>query len=218
MFEDLKLEWAAEDKRHISARGKILVKALKRRDENGEPVSVSRVAREFKLQTHRVSQYLDVAAMSEVTGGVINNTPAKKGGNTTEAIAEIIKAHRPKNPDPEYVQDYLDEGFGKPAAERQAVAYEAPENAIEAGHVVETLDKQNKKAAKIVLPEATEWSIKLRKACTYVRHAAAILDDAKINDLKRKETLTRVSDAHLKWMEQMERIENFHPSFNPQGD
>jgi hypothetical protein len=41
-----------------------------------------------------------------------------------------------------------------------------------------------------------------------------MLNEAKINDLKRAETRKRISAVHAKWMEQIERIKNFHPTFD----
>jgi hypothetical protein len=40
-----------------------------------------------------------------------------------------------------------------------------------------------------------------------------MLNAAKITDLKKKITRDRIAEAHAKWMEQIERIENFHPTF-----
>jgi len=46
-----------------------------------------------------------------------------------------------------------------------------------------------------------------------VKSAAGLLDRANIADLKRAATRKLIAAAHAKWMEQIERIENFHPTF-----
>jgi len=124
-----------------------------------------------------------------------------------------VKEFAPAEPDEDYVAEYEANGHTPEVAKCLATAYEAGENAIEAGVIQETVTKQNERAAKIVLSRGTDWEMRLRRSVGDVKSAAGLLDRANIADLKRAATRKLIAAAHAKWMEQIERIENFHPTF-----
>ena len=93
----------------------------------------------------------------------------------------------------------LQNGHTPEVAKCLATAYEAGENAIEAGVIQETVTKQNERAAKIVLPRGTDWEMRLRRAVGDVKSAAGLLDRANIADLKRAATRKLIAAAHAKF-------------------
>jgi hypothetical protein len=125
----------------------------------------------------------------------------------------VIRSHAPEAPDDDYVAEYEAEGHTPEVAKRLARAYEATEKAIDAGVVQESRGKENERLTRIVLPEGTDWTMRLRRACADVALAARLLNDAKMNDLRRADTRKQIAAVHAKWMEQIERIENLHPTF-----
>ncbi len=163
-----------------------------------------------------VADHLKRYAIESASGGGKQACPleATTGGrHIGKQIQEVVKEFSPPQPDEEYIAEYESEGHTPEVAKCLATAYEAGENAVEAGVIQETVTKQNKRAAKIVLPAGTDWEMRLRRACSDIKSAAGLLDRANISDLKRATTRKQVAVAHAKWMEQIERVENFHPTF-----
>ena len=124
-------------------------------------------------------------------------------------MRDVLQSHAPEEADPDYVADYTAQGHSEPVAQRMAIAYEATENAIEAGDVVPA----TKQKPVELFPDRSEWEIKLRRLCADIKSAAGQIDRANINDLKKASTRKQIASAHAKWIEQIERIENFHPNF-----
>ncbi|MCH8853737.1 MAG: hypothetical protein IID41_13955 [Planctomycetes bacterium] len=131
-----------------------------------------------------------------------------------EQVNRVVTKFAPAEPEEEYLLEYETEGHTPEVAKCLALAYEAGENAIEAGVLQETVSKTKQRASQIVMPSGLDWDMRLRSACAAVKSAAGLLDRAKIADLRRAETRKQVEIAHAKWMEQIERIENFHPTFD----
>jgi len=179
--------------------------------------SMQQLADLLEYSRQWVQDHLKRYAIETACGGGNSSYPLIQpddGRNMKEQVQEVVKEFAPEKPDEEYVSEYEAEGHTPEIAKCLANAYEAGENAIEAGVIQETITKQNERASKIVLPAGTDWEMRLRRACADVKSAAGLLDRANISDLKRATTRKQIAAAHTKWMEQIERIENFHPTFN----
>lgn len=157
-----------------------------------------------------VADHLQWFATSDAAGGGAATPSSMK----RDDVRQVVKQFKPTEPSEEYVAEYSAEGHSPEVAKCLAIAYEAGEQAIEAGVIQETVTKQNERASQIVLPKGTDWEMRLRRACADVKAAAGLLDRANIADLKRAATRKHIAAAHAAWMEQIERIENFHPTFN----
>ena len=178
--------------------------------------SMQQVADLFGNTTNWVREHLRRYAIENASGGGCAHTPlvgADDQRRMQKQIEQVVKDYAPKEPSEDYVAEYESEGHTPEVAKCLANAYEAGENAIEAGVIQETTTKQNARASKIVLPSGVDWEMRLRRACSDIKSAAGMLDRANIADLKRATTRKQVAAAHAKWMEQIERIVNFHPTF-----
>jgi hypothetical protein len=180
--------------------------------------SMQEVADLLEYSRRWVREHLDRYAIESASGGGGDTHPLVRDtaghGDVSKQVREVVKQFAPAEPDEDYVAEYEAEGHTPEVAKCLANAYEAGENAIEAGVIQETVTKQNERAAQIFLPQGTDWEMRLRRAVADVKSAAGLLDRAKITDLKRAATRKYIAAAHAKWMEQIERIENFHPAFS----
>ena len=115
-----------------------------------------------------------------------------------------------------YIDHYVNEGHTPAAATRLAKAEWAAEAAVEAGVIKEDTKKSGERVNKILFPEddVDTWTLRFRGHMAAVERAAEFLDspETKINYLRRKSTCEKVASAHAKWLEQVERVCNFHPS------
>ncbi|KKM85379.1 hypothetical protein LCGC14_1289670 [marine sediment metagenome] len=178
--------------------------------------SMQKIADLLGFSRQSIQTHLDQYALESAAGGGNDHCPLERGGANRDnraQVAEVIRSHAPAEPDENYVAEYVTEGHTPEVAKRLARVYEATENAIEAGVVQESKGKSDERLTKIVLPQGTDWVMRLRRACADVKSAAGMLDRAKITDLKRAATRNQVAVAHAKWMEQIERLENFHDTF-----
>jgi hypothetical protein len=174
--------------------------------------SIKEVARLSGRDQSWVQERLDEYAMIEAAGGI----PGEGDRGTVPLVGrqdqrrEIVKTFAPAKPCAEYVEDYEEQGMEPAVAARLAKAYEATEKALDKGVIKESRDKEKNRFFEVALNPASEWNLKLNNICSDIRSAASALDDAKVNDLKRRETHDRVVAAFEKLEEQIERIHNFH--------
>jgi hypothetical protein len=114
-----------------------------------------------------------------------------------------------------YLNHYLEQGHEPAAATRLAKAEWAAEAAVEAGVIQESTNKRNEKVNQILFPSDSKdsFEIDLRMHMARVESAARFLNDSKIPHLRRKSTCEKVALAHEKWLEQVERVVNLHPTF-----
>lgn len=113
-----------------------------------------------------------------------------------------------------YLEHYVEQGHEPAAAVRLAKAEWAAESAVEAGVIKEDVNKRNEKVNRILFPEDAKdtFDIDLKMHIARVKAAASFLDNAKVNFLRRKSTCEMVESANEKWIEQVDRILNFHPN------
>ena len=195
-------------KRHRSEWCRLVYEASVKR-------SMQQVADLMGYSRQWVTDHLKRYAVESSAGGAGAPTPlvTTAGGDTGKEVRQVVKQFAPPEPDEDYVAEYEAAGHTPEVAKCLANAYEAGEKAIEAGVIQETTTKQNERVTQIVLPQGVDWEMRLKRAASDVKCAAGLLDDAKIPDLKRALTRKIVAAAHAVWMEQIERIENFHPTF-----
>jgi hypothetical protein len=148
--------------------------------------SITQLAELIDYSRQWVQERLDEYAMQQA--GCRPATPLT-GGRAERR--EIINRYAPKSPDEEYVAEYESSGYTPEVASRLARVYEATEVALDRGAIKESVTHERERVREI-----------------------ATLEEAKISDLKKKATRDRIAEAHAKWMEQIERIENFHPTFS----
>jgi hypothetical protein len=171
--------------------------------------TMGEVARLVGYSGDWVRDRLDEYAINEVVG-VATGDPAIGGQEKRE---QLIKHYAPKQVDSEYVADYEAAGHTPEVAKRLARVYEAAEVALDSGAIKESVNRERERVREIALPQGVAWEMELRTECNRLKVFAAMLNAAKITDLKKKITRDRIAEAHAKWMEQIERIENFHPTF-----
>jgi len=113
-----------------------------------------------------------------------------------------------------YLEHYVEQGHKPAAAVRLAKAEWAAESAVEAGVIKEDVNKRNEKVNRILFPDDAKdtFDIDLKMHIARVKAAASFLDNAKVNYLRRKTTCEMVESANEKWIEQVDRILNFHPN------
>lgn len=128
-------------------------------------------------------------------------------------IIESIKGKDAEQFEP-YLEHYVEQGHEPAAAVRLAKAEWAAESAVEAGVIKEDVNKRNEKVNRILFPEDAKdtFDIDLKMHIARVKAAASFLDNAKVNFLRRKSTCEMVESANEKWIEQVDRILNFHPN------
>lgn len=182
---------------------------------------------------------LDVSGISIAAGGSENSTPLTGVvGDVSKDVPRIIKDYRPSvrvkladdgegnqsvdsitGDDSDEFEPYLDhyirEGHEPAAATRLAAAEWAGEAAVEAGVIKESRNKRNEKVNKITFPEHDDdtFAMDLKLHVARVEAAARFLDNAKMSNLRKESTCEKVASAHAKWLEQVERIRNLHPTF-----
>lgn len=135
-----------------------------------------------------------------------------QGGNQKIASVEGTDAEQFEP----YLNHYLEQGHEPAAATRLAKAEWAAEAAVEAGVIKEGVNKRNEKVNQILFPQrdSETFEIDLRMHMARVESAARFLDEAKMNYLRRKATCERVAAANQKWLVQVERILNLHPTLH----
>lgn len=158
-----------------------------------------------------VKEHLQYFAVADASG---RRAAPRANGLTRDAVRGVVKRHGPEKPDSNYVSDYEAEDHTKEVAQCLASAYEAAEVALDKGTIKEAKEKGDDRVGKLISADRGNWSAKLARVASTVRHAAQVLDNAKVSDLRKAETRKAIAKAHAAWMVQMERIENFHDSFN----
>lgn len=180
--------------------------------------SVHYVAEALGKERGWVRNMLDLFAIESSIGGGQAPAPLRKGvggGAPSKAGPQeiVMREYAPEEPSDECVEEFKLQGYTDDVAKRMARASEAAEAAIEAGAIKESFDKQKRRVAELVLPNGADFRMRLQRACSDVRAAARLLNEAKMSDLKRAFTRELVADAHAEWAYQMERMENIHPNF-----
>lgn len=163
-----------------------------------------------------VAEHLKRYSLEAVSGGSSGDGPQIKVSNgepIKSQITKLISEFAPTEINKEYIEKEEEKGHTPEVAKCLAKAHEAGENAIKAGVLVETLAKSKERSLKIILPPEIDWHTKLVSICASVQRATVLLDRAQISDLRKEETYRKIMLAHDKWMEQVERIKNFHPIF-----
>lgn len=208
--DEVKTRAATLKKRHRSEWCRLVYEASVER-------SMQEVAELMDYSRKWVADHLKRYALEDASGGGSGQSPLVQGGegqDTQEQVAHVVKEYAPKEPDEDYIAEYEAAGHTPEVARCLATSYEAGERAIDAGVLKETFTKENERASEIVLPRGADWEMRLRRACADVKSAAGLLDRANIADLKRAATRKQIASAHAAWMEQIERLENFHPTFS----
>jgi hypothetical protein len=115
-----------------------------------------------------------------------------------------------------YVISYMDMGQLLAIALRLAKAEWAAEAAMDSGVIKEDVNKNRKKVNKILFPEQdkAKMELDLMRHMAQVEQAARFLDGVEMRFLRRKSTAKKVLEANEKWLEQIERVSNLHPTFN----
>lgn len=191
-------------KRHRSEWARLVYEACVKR-------SMQEVADLLGYTRQWVADHLKWYAIELASGGGNGVTPSSD--TKRDDVNQVVKQFAPDEPSEEYIAEYEFEGHTPEVAKCLANAYEAGENAIEEGVIQESVDKRNRRVSKIVLPDDRDWEMKLRLISSTVKLAARELNVAHIADLKLPRTRKRVAEAHAAWMEQIERLQNFHPTF-----
>ena len=218
MFSDQEIlnRWEDEEKRHADTQAQIVLDAAKGR-------GIREISRLLNLSQGSVQEYLDRAALLEAGGYSFHPkgvtavaVTSDRGPANRNDVRKIMNEYKPSFPNPSYVDEYKDREYDDAVAKRLALAYEATEEAITDGVIEETIVQKAGKAesaVRINLPDGVDWEMRLRRAMTDVKAAARLLNDAKMTDLRRAATRKRVAAAHAKWLEQIERVANLHPTF-----
>ena len=71
-------------------------------------------------------------------------------------------------------------------------------------------------AAQVLSPdgETVKYLLDLKSNAARMNIFCKWLDTSKIEDLKRPQTRTIIAKVHDKWREQVDRLRNFHPTFD----
>ena len=178
------------------------------------------VAGRLGISHQTVFRALDRVAVHAAIGGPQGTTPAFDAGHRD--IERLVKQYGPSKDEQAseefvpYVEHYKEQGHTDAAAERMARAEWAGEVAIDHGAIKENTNKQNEKVNQILFPSDSRDSFEIDFKMHEARMKSFIrfLDEAKINHLRRKATCERVASLHEGWLEQYERILNFHPTLN----
>lgn len=141
----------------------------------------------------------------------VKTTSDGKGGEVIESVSGgDAEEFQP------YLDHYVDEGHTPATAARLAKAEWAGEAAMVAGVIKEDKKKSGERVNRILFPddERDTFELNLQHHMARVEAAARFLNDAKMNFLRRKSTCMKVASANAKWLEQVERIRNLHPTFD----
>jgi hypothetical protein len=117
-----------------------------------------------------------------------------------------------------YFNHYLEEGHEPAAATRLAKAEWAGKKALGAGAIEEDTNKKNEKVNRILsaTDPAKRSELEFNRHMERVKAASCFLEESKTSFLRRKSTCEMVTSVHDEWREQVERISNYHPTF--EGD
>jgi predicted transcriptional regulator len=210
-WKEIDASWAGLQKRHRSEIAQAVARYCVGHD-------ISEVARQLGQTRDWVQSRLDFAGFTEGVGGT---TPiVGKDRGALEDVQRVIREYGPSEDEQKserfepYVNHYLEQGHEQAAAARLARAEWAAEAAVEAGVVQESVNKRNEKVNQILFPtdEQETFELDMRMHMARVVSAARFLDTAKINYLRLKTTCERVASANEKWIEQVERVLNLHPT------
>ncbi len=166
--------------------------------------TVSEVATILKMGKGSVSEYFQIHAMKlAVSHHYGTNDPPNLTFDTMRAIKKKFPCANPRAE----VIEYFEHWKMLPAPNRLASrAYDSAIMAIQAGMLT-----TEKKQAK--LSSHLEWSVQLTTFTRRFNTLIRMIDGANPQNLKEEETMRQIAVAHAKWMEQVERIEAFHPNF-----
>lgn len=157
-----------------------------------------------------VQEHLRDYAINAASRGGGGARPQPKGLKR-DAVREVIKKYAPKQPSPEALAKFEIIGQLPDVARCLATAYEAGEVAVEKGAIKVT---KTMNASDLTLTKNVGWKMDLTRACRWISSAAGFIDNAKMSDLEKVSTRKMIASAHAKWMWQIERIENIHPTFS----
>ena len=224
-WDQIRNDWAGLQKRHRMeiARAVATYCAGHKMEE---------VAKELGFTMEWVRQQLDHAGVSiAVEGGfgkdTLQNQIAKvvrkfgpdvkvklegQGGNQSISSIEGDDAEEFEP----YLDQYLNDGHEPAAATRLAKAEWAAEEALEAGIFKESTNKRKERIVRVLSPdgETVKYLIDLNVNAARMNIFCTWLDASKIEDLKRPQTRTIIAKVHDKWREQVDRLRNFHPTFD----
>jgi len=183
------------------------------------------VAERLNYSLTWVHAQLDMAGVGTALGGSNCSIPITGGTSKDVSKNELPRMLREFGPTEDeqssddfeaYLQHYVEQGHEPAAATRLAKAEWAAEAAAEAGVIKEAINKRNQKVNQILFPSDSRDSFEIDFKMHEARMKSFIrfLDEAKINHLRRKATCERVASLHEGWLEQYERILNFHPTLN----
>ena len=149
---------------------------------------------------------------------VVNETLGVRGGNDRNSfkrddITMLVQKYRPSKPSQEAIYAFESRGHTPEVAKSLSLARQATEKALRKKAVKESHRQESDRFLEEALPPSTKWHLELSKICSKVRSAIHAIDTANMNDLKRAETRIRLSELHAAWLYQMERIGNFHDTF-----
>jgi hypothetical protein len=234
-WEEIDKDWAGLQKRHRMEIAQSVARYCIGHKTN-------EVAEHLGFGESWIRRQLDYAGIAEAVGGgsQLETPPGKSGDKGVDhAVSRLVSEYAPdvkvnltddgqgnqtvsdivgddSDEFEPYLNHYLAQGHEPAAATRLAKAEWAAEAAVEAGVIKESTNKRNEKVNQILFPGDSKESfeIDLRMHMARVEAAARFLDEAKINHLRRKATCERVAAAHERWLEQVERILNLHPTLN----
>ena len=204
--------WGGLQKRHRLEIGEAVAEYCKGN-------SLHKVAEWLGYTRTWVQKQLDYAGMAAALGGA--NAVAPLTGvsdNVAKEVPKLLSEYAPSEDDENFL-DYRDhyeaEGHSPDVAKRLAKAELATEAAIDDGVIQESTNKRNEKVNKILFPEDSKASfeIDLDTHMARVKAAAKFLDNAKMSNLRKDSTCKKVASANEKWLEQVERVLDNHPTF-----
>lgn len=184
--------------------------------------SMEELADHLSYSVQWMRAQLDHAGLSEALRGSKDLIPLTGAtSDVSKEVPKLIKEYGPTKAEQEsedfepYLDHYKAEGHNDASATRLAKAEWAGEAAVEAGVIKESRNKRNEKVNKITFPEHDEdtFAMDLNLHTARVEAAARFLDNAKMSNLRKESTCEKVASANVKWLEQVERIRNLHPTF-----
>jgi len=180
--------------------------------------SIAAVAKAIGVNESTILERLNTTGMAAAIGGGGQSTPPLEV--SVREARTIIDRYGPKESDAEEFEPYLEfyrgQKYTDAVALRLAKAEWAAEVAVEKGIIKEGTNKREERVNRILFPtkDSDDFDIDLKSHMNKVRQAAKFIDAAKVNLLRRKSTCEKVAQANAEWTIQMERIRNFHPTFN----